>query len=218
MTTAATTTVNSNSNSTINGNFSSQYSVKRQQQQQKRKLLMNDRDINNNGKNSSSIHNITKTTFDSLLTGGRSIATGNIYNSSPYNDIVLGTSARTISKSSSNSNTTGNNNAIIIPATIRLYANKGVDVKSNNTFLGFEFVQELVIGGSGSGSDVGLTENKNNLDCSIRDITISSLSPPSLSPRIISIITALDCSSGSGNSSNNHEFGNVMFHAIIDDD
>jgi hypothetical protein len=211
MTNNSSSNRNRNRNSNINNNFN-QYNDK-QQQKTRRKLLTNDNSNNNNGKKSSStIKNIIKTTFDSLLSGGRSIATYNIYNLSPYNDIVLGTSARTITTKSNS-----NNNTIIIPATIRLYANKGVDVsKSNDTFLGFEFVQELVIGGSGSG--VGLTENKNNLDCSIRDITISSLSPPSLSPRIISIITALDCSSGSGNSSNNHEFGNVMFHAIIDDD
>ena len=67
-----------------------------------------------------------------------------------------------------------------------------------------------------------VTNSRNNnldLDCSIRDITVSSLQPPSSSTstsssKIISIITAIDCNSESGS---NQEFGNVMFHAIIDD-
>jgi hypothetical protein len=224
------TIIKSNGNSNSNKNFSSQ-------QRQQLELYDGDGNNNNNGiKKSSSIHNnnITKMTFDSLLSGGRSIATGNIYNVSPYNDIVLGTSARTITKSNSKRNcntTTGTgtasnghnrNNTIIIPATIRLYANMGVDVKSN-TFLGFQFVQELVVGGNSNSGGLVTKSRDNNLDldCSIRDITVSSLQPPSSSPsslsssssKILSIITAIDCNSESGS---NHKFGNVMFHAIID--
>ncbi|OEU23340.1 hypothetical protein FRACYDRAFT_233512 [Fragilariopsis cylindrus CCMP1102] len=177
------TIIKSNGNSNSNTKFSSQ---------QRQQLWMYDGDGNDNNtgiKKSSSINNnITKTTFDSLLSGGRSIATGNIYNVSPYNDIVLGTSARTITNKSnsnsncnSNNNTTGtasnghnkNNSTIIIPATIKLYANRGVDVKSN-IFLGFQFVQELVVGGSSNSSGLVTKNNNLDLDCSIRDITLVS--------------------------------------------
>ena len=144
--------------------------------------------------------------FDRLTSAGRSIATGNIYNTSPYNDVVIGTEGRkltqqhhpprnpnkknttnnTITAEASASSATSTTTTTIIPATLRLYANLGLDPNTKE-FLGFQFVQELPIMADPNKTATTTTQSKHRHArtttpthptppvCSIRDIAIRSL-------------------------------------------
>lgn len=163
--------------------------------------------------------------FDRLTCGGRSIATGNIYDTSPYNDVVIGTEGRKITQqhypprkpntnntmtkeasasSASSATVTTVTTTTIIPATLRLYANLGLDPKTKE-FLGFQFVQELpILADSNTTTTTTTTESKHR---NVRITTPMHPTPPVCSIRDIAIRSLLNTGPIHNNHSNNNSIG-----------
>ena len=153
--------------------------------------------------------------FDRLTSAGRSIATGNIYDTSPYNDVVIGTEGRKITQQHSpprnrhiNNNITEEESAssatftttTIIPATLRLYANLGLDPNTKE-FLGFQFVQELPI--MADPNTTTITPTTQSKHRNVRTTTPSQPTPPVCSIRDIAIRSLLNTGPPNTHSNNN---------------